>query len=76
MQAAGLAGSPTEAVRQPTGGRRNPAWARETHSEVWSGSWAQGRGKSQQLGLCVSKSPFQGLKWFPSECCNTSNKHS
>lgn len=79
MQAAGLTGSPTGAVRQPTGGRRNPAqppWAQETHSDVGSCSWARGRGKSQQLGLCMSKSPFQGLKWFPSECRNTSNKHS
>lgn len=26
----------------------------------------------QQLGLCKSKSSFQSLKWFPSECCNAS----
>lgn len=61
------------------GGRRNPAqppWAWETDSNMESCSWARGRGKVQQLGLCMSKSSFLSLKWFPSECCNTSKKHS
>lgn len=68
MWAAGLEGSPMGAVRKPIGGRRDPAqppWAQGIHSNVGSCSWARGRGKSQHRGLCVSKSLFQGLKWFP-----------
>lgn len=68
MRAAGLAESPTGTVRKLPGGRRDPAqppWAQGIHSNVGSCSQARGRGKSQQRGLCVSKSLFQGLKWFP-----------